>query len=98
MKLPVAHCPKCRCDVIVYRTTAPDADALTAPLQTRCIDCDTRLDRFGQEPEVALHPWEQVTSDGYTDLDMDRPRPIGRGGCFETRGCDGCPKIDSRPW
>lgn len=96
MKLPVAACPKCRTDVIVYRAVAEGADPLTAPLQTHCIDCDTRLDRFGVEPEATLRPLGELTSGGYTDL--DKPRPIGRGGCFETRGCDGCPKIDSRPW
>jgi hypothetical protein len=82
--------------VIVYRAVAEVADPLTAPLETRCIDCDTRLDRFGIEPELTQKPIHELADDGYTDL--DRPRPIGPGGCFEDRGCEGCPKIDSRPW
>ncbi len=78
MKLPVARCPRCRTDVVVYRTVALGEDPLTAPLETRCVDCDARLDRFGVEPEIV------EKTEG--------------GRCFETKGCDGCPKIGTRPW
>jgi len=96
LKLPVAACPSCRRAVIVYQTVAAGADPGTAPLETRCIDCDARLDRFGVEPGVVETPLGTLTGEGYTDL--DRPPPIGQGGCFEDRGCDGCPKIETRPW
>jgi hypothetical protein len=96
MLLPTAHCPRCRRDVLVYRTVADEADPMDAELQSRCVDCDTRLDRFGTEPELTAKSMKDLGKDGYRDL--DKPPPIGRGGCFEERGCEGCPKIDSRPW
>jgi len=96
MNLPTAPCPQCRRDVLVYRTVDEDGDPLQADLQTRCVDCDTRLDRFGTEPPITAVASADLEKQGYRNL--DRPAPIGRGGCFETKGCDGCPKIESRPW
>ncbi len=96
MLLPTAYCPRCKRDALVHRTLPEDGDPMTAELQVRCVDCDTRLDRFGQEPELKLEALEALVRTGYTDL--DRPPPIGRGGCFERSGCEGCPKIDTRPW
>lgn len=95
MLLPTAACPSCRRDVVVYRTVAegsPDGSAL----ETRCLDCDTRLDRFGQQPQVTERGAEDLEALGYRSL--DKVQPIAKGGCFETRGCEGCSKIDSRPW
>jgi len=96
IEVPVAWCPKCSRDAIVHRCVADGEDPLSADLQVRCVDCDTRLDRFGLEPDVRQRPLEALVADGYVDL--DKPPPIGRGGCFESRGCEGCSKIDSRPW
>jgi hypothetical protein len=96
MLLPTAYCPNCRRDAVVYRDVAPDGDPLTAELETRCVDCDTRLDRFGTQPDLTERDLSELRTLGYKDL--DRPNPLGRGGCFETTGCVGCPKIDTRPW
>ncbi len=95
MNLPTTHCPACRRDVLVYRDVARGADPATAPLQTRCIECDVRLDRFGLDPVLMDRPLLELKGMGY--LELHKPAPIGEGGCF-TRGCQGCDKIDSRPW
>jgi hypothetical protein len=95
MLLPTTWCPSCRDDVVVYRTLPDGADA-ESPLELRCVDCDARLDRFGARPELAERAVKDLEGMGYTNL--DRPAPVGPGGCFTTRGCEGCPKIDSRPW
>jgi hypothetical protein len=91
MLLPTAPCPNCRKDTVVYRALSDDDE-----LQTRCLDCDVQLDRFGQTPEVTERSSSELSAMGYTNL--DKPPPVAPGGCFSTRGCDGCPKIDSRPW
>ena len=95
MLLPTAHCPSCDRPTLVYRAL-PEAPEQQNDLETRCVDCDTRLDRFGLAPVVAEQSVEQLSHLGYRDL--DRPEPVGLGGCFTTRGCEGCSKIDSRPW
>ncbi len=95
MLLPTAHCPTCRKDVVVYRTL-PDGGTEDAPLESRCLDCDARLDRFGTTPAVSDRSVKELEEMGYGNL--DKPSPVAPGGCHTTRGCDGCPKIDSRPW
>ncbi len=92
----MAGCPRCRREVLVYRAVAEGADPLVAELETRCVDCDARLDRFGTEPEITDCDPRELRTRGYPDL--DRGPTVGLGGCFETRGCEGCPKIGSRPW
>ena len=96
MLLPTAYCPQCRRDCLVHR--APDsAEAVdTAPLHTFCVDCDTRLDRFGLDPVIRERDLAAVQGLGY--LRMDGARPVAAAGCFATTGCEGCHKIDSRPW
>lgn len=96
MQLPVASCPRCQREVLVYRSVDPEQDPLVADLLVRCVDCDTRLDRFGLEPELRQRSLDALTDAGYVDL--DKPTPIGRGGCFEENDCEGCPKVESRPW
>lgn len=96
MLLPTAPCPACRRDVVVYRTVPEGSAVDDGVLETRCVDCDIRLDRFGQQPEVTERGADALESLGYRSL--DKVPPIGRGGCFESRGCEGCSKIDSRPW
>lgn len=96
MLLPTARCPCCSADVVVYRTVAEDADVDEAPLEWRCVDCDTRLDRFGANPAITDCAPKALESMGYRDL--DKASPVSLGGCHTTRGCEGCPKIDSRPW
>ena len=96
MELPTVDCPVCRTRVVAYRKVGEGADPLTAPLQVHCVDCDERLDRFGSDPDESKVAWNGLTKLGY--LDLDRPKPVGPGGCIETRGCEGCAKIDTRPW
>ena len=93
--LATARCPDCREDVLVYRDVARGADPETAPLETRCVECDTRLDRFGLAPVLTDRPLMELAGMGYRDL--SKAPPVGDGGCF-TKGCVGCAKIDSRPW
>jgi len=61
-----------------------------------CVDCDTRLDRFGLAPVLEERDLTAVQALGY--LRLDGARPVAAAGCFATRGCEGCEKIDSRPW
>ncbi len=89
--LPTCRCPQCRRDVVVYRALGESGE-----LEQRCLDCDLRLDRFGQEPAISERAPAELDAMGYANL--DKPRPVAPGGCFSTRGCEGCPKIDSRPW
>ncbi len=96
MLLPTAHCPHCKRETLVHRTVAADADPRTAELEWRCVDCDGRLDRFGATPQIDDKALPELKALGYDDL--DKPRPIGPGGCFEAIGCEGCPKIETRPW
>jgi len=95
MNLPTAHCPACRTEVLVYRDVARGEEPSEAPLETRCVECDLRLDRFGLDPVLTDRPLLELSGMGYVDL--DKAQPSGSGGCF-TKGCEGCPKIDSRPW
>ncbi|MCO4772962.1 MAG: hypothetical protein KDA24_23215 [Deltaproteobacteria bacterium] len=95
MNLPTAHCPSCRTEVLVYRDVPRGADPGTDRLETRCVECDTRLDRFGLAPVLTDRPLMELAGMGYRDL--EKAPPTGTGGCF-TKGCEGCPKIDSRPW
>ena len=78
----------------MYRTP-PEAPSDGAELETRCLDCDTRLDRFGIAPVITDRTFSAVTDLGYSDL--DRPTPVGPAGCFVGSGCEGCSKIESRP-
>lgn len=96
MLLPTAWCPSCAKTAVVYRTVADDAPTDDAPLQSRCVDCDTRLDRFGEAPTTTDCSPKDLESMGYPNL--DKAPPVAPGGCHTTRGCEGCPKIDSRPW
>lgn len=93
--LSTTRCPQCRRDVLVYRDVARGADPATAPLETRCVECDTRLDRFGLAPVLEERPLLELKGLGYHEL--HKPAPVGAGGCF-TKGCEGCAKIDTRPW
>jgi hypothetical protein len=95
MNLPTTRCPSCRQDVLVYRDVAPGADPAKAPLETRCVECDTRVDRFGLAPVLTTRPLLELKGMGYREL--HKPAPVGEAGCF-TKGCEGCGKIDSRPW
>jgi len=93
MLLPTLRCPSCQADVVVYRALPPGGEG---PLETRCMDCDARVDRFGTTPRVTERGAEALSAMGYANL--DKPAPVAPEGCFSTRGCEGCPKIDSRPW
>jgi len=93
--LATARCPVCKRDVLVYRDVARGADPATAPLETRCVECDSRLDRFGLAPVLQDKPLLELAGLGYRDL--DKAPPVGEAGCF-TKGCAGCAKIDTRPW
>ena len=96
MELSTSHCPRCKSETLVYQALSDAPGEAADALQLRCMDCDTRLDRFGIEPELTRRSVAELRTLGYRDL--DRPAPVGRGGCFETRGCEGCSKIDTRPW
>jgi len=96
MQLPTAQCPKCGVAVLVYGWVDPESDDQDVELRSRCVDCDTLLDRFGATVIITEAPLEQLVAAGYRDL--DRGKPVGPGGCFENKGCEGCPKIDTRPW
>ena len=96
VQLPTSWCPRCRKQVLVHRTVASEADPLTAPLETHCVECDERLDRFGLAPAIEDRSYGELQGLGYGD--WDKPAPIGAAGCFVTRGCDDCSKKDSRPW
>jgi len=96
MQLPTAHCPHCAVSVLVYGWVDPANDTNEGPVRTRCVDCDTFLDRFGVTPDITRSSISDLVATGYVDL--DRGRPVGPGGCFENDGCEGCPKIDTRPW
>jgi hypothetical protein len=91
--LPTARCPSCNRFVLVYRSHRNEDDR---ELETRCADCDTRLDRFGLAPVIKEESFASLAALGYEAL--DRPVPHGPGGCFSARGCDGCSKIATRPW
>ncbi len=95
MQLPTAWCPGCRAEVLVHRDVAPGGDPSTDPLETRCVECDLRLDRFGLAPALTDRPLLELAGMGYRDL--DKAPPVGEARCF-TKGCEGCPKIDTRPW
>ncbi|MEE2829174.1 MAG: hypothetical protein VX498_08295 [Myxococcota bacterium] len=95
MRLPTTYCPVCKTTVLIHRTLVAQPGSQEG-LETRCLDCNERLDRFGLAPVIADMAVGELRSLGYHDL--DRPEPIGPGGCFATRGCEGCSKIDSRPW
>lgn len=95
MLVPTAHCPACKKTTLLYRVLA-SSDLEEERLETRCVDCDHRTDRFGLDPIITEVPFRDLQSMGYSDL--DRPEPLGPGGCFTTRGCEGCSKIDTRPW
>jgi len=94
--LPTAYCPACKQDCLVHRAPVEGADPTDAPLHTWCVDCDTRLDRFGLDPVIRNRDLSAVQGLGY--LRLDGARPVAAAGCFATKGCDGCSKIDSRPW
>lgn len=79
----------------MYRTL-PRSEEEGGHVESRCVDCSTRLDRFGLDPIVHEQTIRDLEGIGYEDL--DRPVPVGLGGCFSTRGCEGCPKIETRPW
>lgn len=96
MRLPTAYCPNCRVEVLVYGWVDSDSQEQDAKIRTRCVDCDAVLDRFGADVTITEKPIAELVTAGYTDL--DRGRPVGPGGCFENNGCDGCPKIETRPW
>tara|TARA_B100000029_G_C16712330_1_gene643737 strand:- start:134 stop:388 length:255 start_codon:yes stop_codon:yes gene_type:complete len=83
-------------EVLVYGWVDPDSHEQDARIRTRCVDCDAVLDRFGADVTITEKPIAELVAAGYTDL--DRGRPVGPGGCFENNGCDGCPKIETRPW
>ena len=93
----VARCPSCKADVIVHRRSHPSNsdDLFTSSRGLYCVDCDTRLDRFGLAPAVRDLRLSALEHLGYSDL--DRPTPFGPRGCFETTDCEGSKKIDSRP-
>jgi hypothetical protein len=93
--LPTANCPSCSRPSLVYRAPPEDLSR-GAELETRCLDCDTLLDRFGIAPVIIDRPLSAMAELGYSDL--DRPSPVGPAGCFVGGGCEGCSKIESRPW
>jgi len=93
--LPTAPCPSCGRSTVVYRSFG-DGAGPEDELETRCVDCDTRLDRFGLAPVITEQPLSSIDQIGYSDL--DRPAPVGLAGCFVGGGCEGCSKIESRPW
>lgn len=99
MLLPTASCPSCNRTSLVYRCLGQPSrpgSSSDFEVETRCLDCDTRLDRFGLAPVITDQAISALAELGYTDL--DRPAPVGPGGCFVDGGCGGCSKIDSRPW
>jgi len=93
--LPTVYCPRCKRDCLIHRAPAPGADD-DAPLHVFCVDCDTRLDRFGLDPVLTERDLTAVQALGY--LRLDGSRPVAEAGCFATTGCEGCHKIDTRPW
>jgi hypothetical protein len=93
--LPTASCPSCKRTSLVYRSLREGPGGQEV-LESRCADCDTRLDRFGLAPIITEQSFSSLAGLGYEDL--DRPAPVGPGGCFVGGGCEGCPKIDTRPW
>lgn len=93
MLLPTSHCPRCKQDCLIHRAPLPDDPE--GALHVFCVDCDTRLDRFGLDPVVTERDLTSVQGLGY--LRLNGARPVAAGGCF-TKGCEGCHKIDSRPW
>ncbi len=94
--LPTASCPHCRTTVLIYRDVGHSEDPQTAPLRSFCLDCHSPLDRWGEA--AALTPVTLGDAEGLGYRDLNRAQPVGPGGCFMTRGCEGCPKIDTRPW
>ena len=95
MLLPTAYCPHCRRDCLIHRSPALGAGTDT-PLHVYCVDCDARLDRFGLDPVIQEKDLKAVQALGYRRL--DGANPVAAAGCFATKGCEGCDKIDSRPW
>ena len=96
MELPTARCPDCNRRVLVYQGVAPCADPMTAPLHRYCADCDTRLDRFGSQPNLAEEPLAKLVLEGYRDLDSGAQAL--EPGCRTNKGCDDCPKLSTRPF
>jgi hypothetical protein len=81
---------------LVHRAPEPGGPASTARLHSWCVDCDTRLDRFGLDPVITDRTLTALQGLGY--LRLDAARPVAAAGCFATTGCEGCSKIESRPW
>jgi len=96
MQLPTSQCPHCKRRTLVYSAVAPCSDPMTAPLHSYCADCDGQLDRFGGAPDLSSEPLAKLVLEGYRDLDS--PAPALESSCRTSKGCDECPKRDTRPY
>jgi len=96
MLLPTSRCPYCKRRTLVYSAVAACTDPMTAPLHSYCADCDGRLDRFGKPPTITDEPLARLVLEGYQDFDS--PAPTLESSCRTDKGCDDCPKLESRPF